>query len=993
MGVQMQWRLNGESVEVFATQAGQAVSLSGLTSAERIHLAAGLARLEAAVLETEEGVTPLADETGYRLSRDFLQALNAEQARTLGLPGDVPFSLWVRLSGTFVSPNTKVMLAWHDVSGSPIRTKEEVGILSYGSKSYRVPMSLARIQRASERFNATEGDLDSRLAVVSELKAALELAAGETIETDRQLADMRFRHASAISLDVAVAKDGVSFDPVFFSDDVRDQAQDKGELVKVTESLLTPELQRKLAQQFRSARVAKSTYVLAQGEYLYVDPDLRLTLDVIKDYQGRPAEERARFARAPQSFLKDKLSSGGLSEEECDQAVNKAFVETDAFSERVIEVGLWKPPVLPFVRRSPNNWFPEAFGLKIGTKTVTIPENQLEPLANALAGAISAGLADVIVPGTSELVPASRDALDAVNAMLELFLKVPRVEIDETPAPDEPLSNSGEGKLPKEKSILVVQDNFEEESFTAQFSPRGSFTSFEMPMGVVTELKQHQMQGVEWLQRCWALGYPGVLLADDMGLGKTLQTLSFIAWLQQKRAELSLPKKPILVVAPISLLGSWQSEAYRHLSPGSLGEMACLYGNHLRQFRQKGFQRADVIEGISTLDVTRLKSFDWVLTTYETMRDYHLSLGLIDFAFLAFDEMQKIKNPQSMMTSAAQALQGEFKVGLTGTPIENSLADVWTLFDTLMPGALGLGNLRHFLSLYRLDAPDALKELKSRLTESTETKPAPMLRRMKIDVAKDLPLKIEMTVPRPMPEAQALAYINALSGAVSAGGRRGRLDAFHRIRGISLHPSFAEESSITGGDDYVAVSARLTSCLKILDEVKAKGDKALVFVESLAMQEWLAFYLRERYQLKLHPARIYGDTSADRRTAIVDRFQSGPEGEFDVLLLSPKAAGVGLTLTAATHVIHLTRWWNPAVEDQCTDRAYRIGQTKNVQVYYLQAVHPLYGDGSFDCVLDQLLSRKRTLSKGMLVPLETGDELDEIFKALAGMNERTSGNA
>jgi hypothetical protein len=153
------------------------------------------------------------------------------------------------------------------------------------------------------------------------------------------------------------------------------------------------------------------------------------------------------------------------------------------------------------------------------------------------------------------------------------------------------------------------------------------------------------------------------------------------------------------------------------------------------------------------------------------------------------------------------------------------------------------------------------------------------------------------------------------------------------------------------------------------------------------MQEWLAFYLRERYQLKLHPARINGDTSADRRTAIVDRFQSGPEGEFDVLLLSPMAAGVGLTLTAATHVIHLTRWWNPAVEDQCTDRAYRIGQTKDVKVYYLQAVHPLYGDGSFDCVLDQLLSRKRTLSRGMLVPLETGDELDEIFKDLAGMAE------
>jgi SNF2 family DNA or RNA helicase len=983
MGVQMQWRLNNEAVEVFGTQSGQGISLAALTSTERIHLAAGLARVEAAVLDGEDGVTPLVDGTGYRLSRDFLQSLTSEQAQTLGLPVDVPFSLWVRLSGAFVSPNTKVMLAWHDVSGSPIRTKEEAGILSYGSKSYRVPMSLARIQRASERFNLTQGDLDSRLAIVSELKAALELAAGESLEKDRQLTDMRFRHASAVSLDVAVAKDGVSFDPIFFSEDVRDLAQEGGELVKAAESLLTPELQRRLAQQFRSASVAKATYVLSQGEYLYVDPSLRPALEVIKEYQDRPADERARFAKSPQSFLKERLASSGLSEEESNRAVDLSFVETDAFSERVIEVGLWQPPVLPFVKRAPNNWFPEAFGLKIGTKTVSIPEHQLEPLAKEIASSILNGVADVLVPGISVAIPASREALDAVNAMLELFLKVPRVEIGDKLNPGEGLEDPNKSEPQRDKSILLVQDNFEQESFIAQFSPRDNFLAYESPNAVMTELKEHQREGVEWLQRCWGLGYPGVLLADDMGLGKTLQALAFIAWLRKKRVALGKSKKPILVVAPISLLGNWQSEAAQHLRPGSLGEMACLYGGNLGQFRRAGYQRADVIEGISTLDVTKLKSFDWVLTTYETMRDYHLSLGLVDFALIVFDEMQKVKNPQSMMTNAAQALKGDFKIGLTGTPIENSLADIWTLFDSLMPGALGLGDLRQFMARYRLDAPDALKELKSRLTDSTEGRPAPMLRRMKFDVAKDLPTKIERKVQRPMPEEQSIAYVTALSGAANASGRRGRLDAFHRIRGISLHPNFAQDSSVAGGDDYVSASARLTSCLNLLDEIRAKGEKALVFVESLAMQEWLAFYLKERYQLERHPARIYGDTSADRRTAVVKQFQFAPKGKFDVLLLSPKAAGVGLTLTAATHVIHLTRWWNPAVEDQCTDRAYRIGQTKDVYVYYLQAVHPLYGDGSFDCILDQLLSRKRALSKGMLVPIETGDELDEIFAALA----------
>jgi SNF2 family DNA or RNA helicase len=300
-----------------------------------------------------------------------------------------------------------------------------------------------------------------------------------------------------------------------------------------------------------------------------------------------------------------------------------------------------------------------------------------------------------------------------------------------------------------------------------------------------------------------------------------------------------------------------------------------------------------------------------------------------------------------------------------------------------MPGALGLGNLKQFTESYQLDKPDALIELKKRLTESTPEKPAPMLRRMKTDVAKDLPRKIEAKVPRMMPEAQAAAYVDALRNCGDAETKRGRLDAFHRIRSVSLHPGHVSGEVLLAGGDYVASSARLTSCLALLDDIHVRGEKALVFCESLAMQEWLAFYLRERYQLDHYPARIFGETSADRRTAIVERFQSGSKDTFDVLLLSPKAAGVGLTLTAATHVIHLTRWWNPAVEDQCTDRAYRIGQTKDVRVYYLQSIHPLYGDGSFDSILDQLLERKRSLSVGMLVPQETGDELDEMLRSLA----------
>ncbi len=155
------------------------------------------------------------------------------------------------------------------------------------------------------------------------------------------------------------------------------------------------------------------------------------------------------------------------------------------------------------------------------------------------------------------------------------------------------------------------------------------------------------------------------------------------------------------------------------------------------------------------------------------------------------------------------------------------------------------------------------------------------------------------------------------------------------------------------------------------------------------MHEWLTYAIKQRYGLPKFPERIFGSVSPSKRTQIVNAFQD-PEkkGLFDVLLLSPKAAGVGLTLTAATHVIHLSRWWNPAVEDQCTDRAYRIGQTHDVHVYILRAIHPLYATTSFDCILHDLLESKRSLSKEMLMPMENGSELDAMLKGMTGQLDR-----
>jgi hypothetical protein len=292
-----------------------------------------------------------------------------------------------------------------------------------------------------------------------------------------------------------------------------------------------------------------------------------------------------------------------------------------------------------------------------------------------------------------------------------------------------------------------------------------------------------------------------------------------------------------------------------------------------------------------------------------------------------------------------------------------------------------------FETAYPASDLEKLRELNAILTEPQSQRPPLLLRRMKDDCLPGLPSKHIHSLPGEMPALQAAAYDQIVQRAIAArgSGKRGHmLEILHRLRGISLHPVAPEDA--TAG--YFEDSARLRSMFATLDSIKAKGEKALVFCESLAMQALLAAEFRRRYQLDHDVARIHGGVTGDARQQAVDQFQHRGPG-FDVMILSPKAGGVGLTLTAANHVIHLSRWWNPAVEDQATDRVFRIGQQKDVHVYLPQSVHPnpALTDSSFDLKLDALMRRKRDLSRGLLVPGDddgdTGALFDEIFGSVS----------
>jgi SNF2 family DNA or RNA helicase len=335
------------------------------------------------------------------------------------------------------------------------------------------------------------------------------------------------------------------------------------------------------------------------------------------------------------------------------------------------------------------------------------------------------------------------------------------------------------------------------------------------------------------------------------------------------------------------------------------------------------------------------------------------------------------------MTHAVKALNAEFVVAMTGTPVENRLADLWCIADAVQPGALS--DLRDFSARYEVADGDVrgLRGIvwhdEADQAEEAIASPRMLLRRLKTDKLEGLPQKHEHPLRVTMPPRQAEAYGRALA-MKGLSGPEGTLGMIHALRRISLHPSLVEGGVDASAELRIEDSARLKATVDILDKVAAAGEKALVFLESLDLQDadQLPMLLKRRYGLARLPMVINGQVSTEARQARVEAFQR--ESGFDVMLLSPKAGGVGLTLTAANHVIHLSRWWNPAVEDQCSDRVYRIGQTKAVHIYYPLAVLPEGEEFSFDVQLQMLMDRKRKLAQNLLMaPAFTRDDYEQLL--------------
>ena len=459
--------------------------------------------------------------------------------------------------------------------------------------------------------------------------------------------------------------------------------------------------------------------------------------------------------------------------------------------------------------------------------------------------------------------------------------------------------------------------------------------SIEIPEGFHGTLRPYQKQGVEWLTSLRRFGL-GACLADDMGLGKTIQILAYFSYIRQHEKE----RNPALLICPTSVLGNWQKE-FAKFAPSL--HVYVHYGTN----REKAEAFLD-----------KACQADVVMTTYTLSHLDLAELSQINWGTICLDEAQNIKNAHTKQAKAIRKLNGFHKIALTGTPMENRLSELWSIFHFINPGYLG--------SLAQFQRKFITPIEKDRNTEKVAQlqkliRPF-LLRRTKNDeaIALNLPDKLEQKEYCPLTAEQASLYEElvqqTLSQLESLSGfeRRGLiLQMLNRLKQLCNHPAlYLKEEKPR---KLVERSNKLEKLIELVEQIRANGESCLIFTQYIQMGEMIQQLLKSTFNEKVE--FLSGSTPKTERDQLVEQFQAG---EFRIFILSLKAGGTGLNLTAANHVIHFDRWWNPAVENQATDRAYRIGQTKFVHV------HKLITLGTLEEKIDEMIERKQSLNEQII---------------------------
>ncbi len=466
-------------------------------------------------------------------------------------------------------------------------------------------------------------------------------------------------------------------------------------------------------------------------------------------------------------------------------------------------------------------------------------------------------------------------------------------------------------------------------SFLSTLKGESAFEAVEQPEALRGRLRAYQQRGLSWLVflNRWGLG---ACLADDMGLGKTVQTIAFILHEKQRGA-----KKPVLIAGPTSILGNWLHEL-RRFAPS----LRCLLHHGPQRLRAEPFK-------------IRVEECDVVVTSYTLLCKDYRDIKRIRWSGFVADEAQNIKNSLTQQAQAARAVQADYRIALTGTPMENNVGDIWSLMDFLNPGLLG-GRRFFRETFFKPIQTGGDAQSKSRLRKIT----APfILRRLKTDrdIIRDLPQKIENKVFCTLTPEQCELYQDITDSfsreieSASGIGRRGAILAvLTALKQVCNHPA----NYLGETENLAERSGKLERLVEMLDEIFQRGESALIFTQYAEMGALLKEHLCRTFGVEM--PFLYGGVVRKSRDLMIDEFQRS--GEPSAFILSLKAGGTGLNLTRANHVFHFDRWWNPAVENQATDRAFRIGQKKNVMV------HKFICAGTLEEKIDALMARKLLLT-------------------------------
>jgi SNF2 family DNA or RNA helicase len=486
--------------------------------------------------------------------------------------------------------------------------------------------------------------------------------------------------------------------------------------------------------------------------------------------------------------------------------------------------------------------------------------------------------------------------------------------------------------------------------FIDQLQTKKGLPPVTVPSKLHAQLRPYQQEGFEWLVFMREQKF-GACLADDMGLGKTVQLITYLLHVTQTLQE----EKPSIIVCPTSVVGNWQKELQR-------------FAPDLKVYTHYGTKRFKEDELLSFIQTERPHI---VLTTYGMITQDVEVLQKIDWSTIALDEAQNIKNMHTQQSRAIRKLSGIHHIALTGTPVENRLSELWAIFDFIHKGYLGSFTKfsEQFISPIEREESESHKRI-------LRAKIQPfLLRRSKRDpeLQLNLPDKQESQEFCPLTTEQAALYEGYIQDTLatleelSGFEKKGRiLKMLNKLKQLCNHPALYLKEPFDDATSMVKRSVKLKRIIEITKEIVENGEQCLIFTQYIGMGNLIQHCLAELYDIEV--PFLTGSMPKQQRDRLVEGFQAG---EFPVFLLSLKAGGTGLNLTAANHVLHADRWWNPAVENQATDRAYRIGQTQFVQV------HKFITIGTIEEKIDKMIAMKSALSEELIQSSKWLTELDD----------------